>query len=266
MGRIDDYRILGIKVNSSTDEIKKAYRKICLKTHPDKLHNLSEEERINREDIFKTATESYKRLIDPNNEELILEDFDVFCENVFNFAAETFKSSLYKRKINVYVEYVDILNNIIRKCKIKLPLIGTRIIQIDCGKFPRVVEFIKHNDIEFEIQITMIIRNTNEQYYHIKNSDTSIDLIRVIKINHLQFYNGFNCSFKHLDRTHITLDVKPTRIGSIRLEGKGIVGGDLIVRFKLCNPTKKNLKYLNADEMTTFLNLLQKLYKDNLDY
>ncbi|MBF0117609.1 MAG: J domain-containing protein [Desulfobacterales bacterium] len=56
----DYYKILGIQEDSSPDEIKKAYRKLAIETHPDKnLHNTEMSDR------FKTISEAYSVLIDP---------------------------------------------------------------------------------------------------------------------------------------------------------------------------------------------------------
>ena len=41
-------------------EVKKIYRSIALKSHPDRLHDLSEEEVAHRESLFKSAQEAIK--------------------------------------------------------------------------------------------------------------------------------------------------------------------------------------------------------------
>ncbi|MBN1224909.1 MAG: DnaJ domain-containing protein, partial [Candidatus Aminicenantes bacterium] len=56
----DYYEILGISRNATADEIKKAYRQIALKFHPDKNPGNKESE-----EKFKAAAEAYSVLIDP---------------------------------------------------------------------------------------------------------------------------------------------------------------------------------------------------------
>ncbi len=59
MSKRDYYEILGIGRNSTTEEIKKAYRKLALQYHPDRNPNNKE-----AEEKFKEATEAYEVLSD----------------------------------------------------------------------------------------------------------------------------------------------------------------------------------------------------------
>lgn len=56
----DYYEVLGIDKNASEDEIKKAYRKMAIKYHPDRNPNNKE-----AEEKFKEAAEAYEVLHDP---------------------------------------------------------------------------------------------------------------------------------------------------------------------------------------------------------
>ena len=60
--RKDYYKLLGVSKSASDSEIKKAYRKLALQYHPDKV---SEEERETSEAKFKDISEAYTVLSDP---------------------------------------------------------------------------------------------------------------------------------------------------------------------------------------------------------
>lgn len=63
MGK-DYYKILGIPSGANEDEIKKAYRKMALKYHPDK------NKEPNAEEKFKEIAEAYDVLSDPKKRSL----------------------------------------------------------------------------------------------------------------------------------------------------------------------------------------------------
>ncbi|KAI8501549.1 DnaJ sub C member 7 [Branchiostoma belcheri] len=61
----DFYQVLGVERFATAEEIKKAYRKLALKCHPDKHAGASEDEKIATEKTFKAIGEAHKTLSDP---------------------------------------------------------------------------------------------------------------------------------------------------------------------------------------------------------
>lgn len=59
------YEILGVEKNAPPDEIKKAYRKMALRLHPD-----TNPDKADTEEKFKLLTEAYGVLIDPSKRRL----------------------------------------------------------------------------------------------------------------------------------------------------------------------------------------------------
>jgi len=66
--RKDYYKILEISPESGENDIRKAYRKLALKYHPDK-HQESEESRLAAENTFKDISEAYSVLSDPKKKQ-----------------------------------------------------------------------------------------------------------------------------------------------------------------------------------------------------
>lgn len=63
------YDILGVSKDATQDEIKKAYRKLSLKYHPDKHTGDTPEEQKKNEELFKEVTEAYDVLSNPEKRE-----------------------------------------------------------------------------------------------------------------------------------------------------------------------------------------------------
>lgn len=93
----DYYKILKIDKNSSLDDIKKKYRELAVKYHPDKNRGDKESE-----DIFKEISEAYSILSDPQKRN----EYDLlYNQPKFNFS-DFILNSLNKRyyQNNVYEE------------------------------------------------------------------------------------------------------------------------------------------------------------------
>ena len=61
MGKEDYYNVLGVERNASQDDVKRAYRKLALKYHPDKNQGNKQ-----AEEKFKVAAEAYEVISDPD--------------------------------------------------------------------------------------------------------------------------------------------------------------------------------------------------------
>jgi len=103
------YEILNVSENSSPEEIKKNYRKLSMKWHPDKNpDNLEESEKI-----FKEITASYSILSDANKRR----DYNLSLRNPFGKNGNTGVEELFKNifsniNINDFVNSSDNMPNI----------------------------------------------------------------------------------------------------------------------------------------------------------
>ena len=134
MSKRDYYEVLGVKKGASESEIKKAYRKLALKYHPDKNPDNKE-----AEDKFKEAAEAYDILSTPEKKQRY-DQFghsgmggassgpsmdDIFSQfgDAFGFGGQNpFGGRRRERRgndlvINVRVTLEDVLNGVTKKFK-----------------------------------------------------------------------------------------------------------------------------------------------------
>lgn len=78
----DLYGILGVNKTATDDELKKAFRKLSLKWHPDKWLTKSEKEQKDAEEKFKEVSEAYEILSDKNKRQ----QYDLFGTTDGNFS------------------------------------------------------------------------------------------------------------------------------------------------------------------------------------
>lgn len=58
----DPYKVLGIDSSATDEEVKKAYRRMAMKYHPDKVESMGEEMKKNAEAQFREINEAYEQI------------------------------------------------------------------------------------------------------------------------------------------------------------------------------------------------------------
>lgn len=91
------YDILGVSSNASVDEIKKSYKKLAVKYHPDKNPNDAEAEKR-----FVELNEAYETLSDDSKRKKY--DMSIMYTNDFRFYADMFSDGVHRRKATDFVD------------------------------------------------------------------------------------------------------------------------------------------------------------------
>ncbi len=73
---INNFRVLCVKASDSEDAIKKAYKRLSNKYHPDKLLGLSEDEKAAAAQTLHQVKQSYEVLSDPKAKAAFIKDFN----------------------------------------------------------------------------------------------------------------------------------------------------------------------------------------------
>tara|TARA_B100001996_G_C18635977_1_gene583690 strand:+ start:185 stop:1045 length:861 start_codon:yes stop_codon:yes gene_type:complete len=277
--------ILGLDEKATEADIKKAYKSIALKTHPDKLVDLDDNERNEKELQFKEASEAYKRLID-NNFSDIFDDIFGGSESMASMfggsegmasmfggsegmasmfsgmANKLFQSQSFQSifKTSVKITYYDLIYK--RKLEKQFNLCGmpTKAI-IDCSKFPKQFITRSFNGLSSTAEIDFKFED-DDVYESIIHQNGNVDLIYQMKISHYDYYKGFKHSFVHIDGNDVSFKVKRMSKKTLKIKNRGLNGGDLLIKMVLYNPNNSKLKDISNEEYESFLNTLNALCND----
>ena len=58
----DPYKVLGVSPDASDEEVKKAYRRMAMKYHPDKVEGMGEAVRRSATEKFQAINEAYEEI------------------------------------------------------------------------------------------------------------------------------------------------------------------------------------------------------------
>ena len=144
------YELLGLDNSASEDEIKKAYKKLAIKYHPDKQVGKSDEEKESNEKKFKEISEAYEILSDPSKfNNIHSNSFDfrssfIDPNDLFNqiFGSMNLNSSNFNNRSNVSINInTTIPNSFVRSSTVTF-VNGKRI-----EKTQEIINGVKHEKV-----------------------------------------------------------------------------------------------------------------------
>lgn len=297
---MDYYEILGVSKNATTDEIKKSYRKLAMKHHPDRNpgNKKSEEE-------FKKIAEAYATLSDEQKKSSY--DFKLEQESFVKNARHTHNkgtSGGFNHSFDSQEDISDFMRNvfgnrnfneffdeqIVRKPRIKVYDIHLSFWEAvfgvskffefvdDKGKkrsfnvaFPPAIEdgitlevgMYSHPPVHFKIHVQ------SDPYF----TRDHLDLYTTIEIPMTKALLGGTMRFPHWDHTYdINIPIGTQNSQTLRLPNAGIKKdmfvGDLYLKCKIIIPkklTKKQKEIIESfaateKEDTSFLNSLKETW------
>lgn len=211
---MDYYSILGIPRNASSEEIKKAYRKLAMANHPDRPDG--------NEEKFKKISEAYDTLIDPNKRNQYDNPQPQYNFNTSNMGGQPFEDifgGMFNRRqqrnsdirLGVKLDLKEVITG--KKIIISYNLRSGKEQHVDLEVPPGVrhgdtVKFAGLGDDSFQghrgdLLITIQIRN-EPGWERINN-----DLKTIYKINCLKMITGTTEKIYTLDGRTIELKIPP---------------------------------------------------------
>jgi hypothetical protein len=263
------YKILNIANDTTIDEVKKTYRKIALKCHPDKLNNITDiEEKKLKIKEFTDATTAYNQIL--NNEDDINIDYNNL-EATFDYIIN---SKIFKEFVNILMKKPKVIthsfnldityNDYYSKNKKKIRIflrdcIEPIFIDLDCKKYPiSSIIYIDDNENEHEITFNLTIINNNQSYYHIKNEDNTIDIIHDMLISTAEYITGNIKEHVFLNKDIILINIEPFS-NKFVINGLGINNGKFICNFIYIPISKQDWNKLNCDDKNSIIKIFNSL-------
>ena len=280
---MNPYDVLGLKCPCTKEDIKKQYHKLARKHHPDKLVNLSDEEKQENEEMFKKINLAYELLSNNDFKETPQKDWsgiwnymEAFMNNsasantnewiqgIVNIARE-YKKHRSKRSnhhINVEVSLEEVHKRKEKKLRLFLKGIDDPVfVTIDCGCYPSFMHMhITPDDKTLFIDIDFTLKKHSE--YLLDNLFDSKDIYAHIDINLYEYFNGCTRTLEDLDGEQFTIDIPRCNQDDISIDNKGLFGqGKLVIFTNTILPEKDKLKHIDETEYNILLENIKKLYK-----
>jgi DnaJ-class molecular chaperone len=299
---MDYYEILCVNKKSTPDEIKKAYRKLAVKYHPDKNSET--------EDKFKEINKAYQVLSDPSKKKLYdltgsdetadafngFDPFNVFNSFFTNFEFDQFTFENNKKSKDLYYNINASLEDIYLKKEKIITLKHKRIIDGEYVDVPlqyKIPLYMRETIFRNEAHNVRGYSKRGDVIFNIFDKEHDVfkrinenDLIMTHTINLYDIYKGFSFKFKHLDGKEIVVKSEPKSLieqGYFyqKIEGMGLHyddegHGDLIVRYIVNLPSIDKIEeicdghdldnedYLEGDSKVAKSVLYEDIYK-NMD-
>lgn len=213
---MDYYGVLGLDKSVSQDDIKRAYRKLALKYHPDKDES--------SEDTFKNINEAYQILSDPEKRK-IYDDVNEFSKSqsfdymemlktlIMMFVATMKKKQLCKElKLSLCVNLDEVYRGDTKKIVVSTKRLDgtstTKNIYIPLANFNGDYSFPSQGDeveagVFTDIQIKI---NVNEHVYVKRDKILcEYDLYIEEKVNLFELYTGFSRDIIFLDNEKLNV-------------------------------------------------------------
>jgi curved DNA-binding protein len=248
---MDYYSTLGIPKTATQEEIKRAYRKMAAKHHPDRGGNTAEFQKV--EEAYRTLSDESKRQQYDNPQSM---GGDAFGFNFgggpgFNPFEDIFRQFNQPRQrvytVNIFVSLEQVSRGDTEAIQIQTPA-GPKTFQI---KIPKGIEDGQRINYE-NLMSDGVLQIQFRIHRHPKYERRGLDLYSTIEVSMFDLILGATMEFKTIYNSTLSVNIPPnTKPGSsLRLANHGLEAqnnkGDQYLLISVVIPDKISAQLLNA--------------------
>jgi len=237
---MDYYNTLGVQKNASQDDIKKAYRKLASKHHPDRGGDANEFKKV--QEAYETLSDSQKRQqYDNPQPQFHHHQFNDLNDIFNNFEAQfrraphghQRRTPVYRTQINVTLQ--EAYDGAQKVIQVGTPT-GTKVITINVPKGVETGDQIRYDKIIENGTLVAVFNVLRDHRYDRRGNH----LYAEVKMSVLDLITGTKIQFKTINGKTLDVTIKPKTqpFQQIKLTGYGMTTktGHIGDQFLLINP------------------------------
>lgn len=268
---MNPYDVLGVPPSCSIDDIRKAYKRLAMQNHPDKLQHLSPDKRAEHEELFKNITVAYHVLMQEHDRsqphttdtwkqmwsqmEMFLNEKNVWS-TVFDVATRYIKVKRHRVRLPVTLEEIYTRYN----KKVEFVLKGLAMpprTMINCGEYPETSFDFEDEHGRNHHVIVMLVDKEHDVY---DMEDGNLHATVFLKWG--EYLNGCEVLLPFLDGTDVTVTIPPCWNITIpvAVQGKGMDDEhSLYIDVRLDGANHEKWGSLSARDRSDLLDVLKRI-------
>lgn len=254
---MNPYEVLGLQKGASFEEIRSSYKKLAKSYHPDRLHNVDEEEKKRCEEHFKKVTVAYQILV----EQAERDDTANGGPPTYNWAS--LKEVIMHTFVDVATKYMQRKEHFIKvpvsieefyskkRKKLQLFLKGVEapiILEITCDRRRIKTDVLTDDNDVHHIQMELQIKE--HPVFKITEDDT---VYALVAITWKEYITGKTLEETYVDGTTVSIAIPPFVSLSEAFEHPS---GKFMVEVEILSPSYEWWSDKSENEKELILNLL----------
>lgn len=256
---MDPYKVLGLKRGATLEEIRQRYKHLAKLNHPDRLHNIDEAEKKQKEEFFKRVTVAYHLAMDSASDGGSAAGagsdawgWDDMKEVLMNTLVDVATKYIQRKehRIRVPVEMEDVYLKRQKKLQIFLKGVDAPVmLTVGCHKGHVVTDIITEDGSVHKVHLHIQIKDHPLYFF----SDDG-DVVANLKLSWSEYIQGKREELVFLDGSIVTVEVPPfADVADWHLHPSG--------RFRICLsvvcPHQEWWRQLSKTDQETIIKLME---------